>query len=160
MSGFEVLLASAVAGTVIETIGGVLGAEEDSKLARANAKIVQAEAAEEARLESAAGRQVTAAATVRAAKAGAVEGSSLDVIAEMAAEGELRSRTAIYKGRTRYDGFRAEQENAKRRKTVAIAAGVSKIGATLLTAGMGAPAGAPGAAGASGAAAHARPTGL
>lgn len=137
MSGFEMLLAAPVAGTALETVGNVLGAEEDGKLARANAKIVQAEAAEEARLESADGRRIAAAATVRAAKTGAVEGSALDVIAELAAEGELRARTALYKGRARYDQFRAEQQNAKKRKAVSVASGIGKIGTTILTAGMG-----------------------
>lgn len=163
MSGFEMLMATAVAGSVMETVGGVLSAEEDGKIARANARIVQAETAEEARLESAAGRAAVASATVRAAKTGAVEGSSLDVISELAAEGEFRSRTAIYRGRTKYDAFRAEQKNAKKQKVVAIVSGIGKIGSTLMTAGVGGGGGAGsagGVAGASKAATHATPGGL
>lgn len=151
MSGFEVLVATAVAGTVLETVGGVIEAERDGKIARANAAIVQQEASEAARLEAADGRRMVSKALVRAASSGmSVDGSALDVIGELAAEGEYRARSAIYSGQTRYDNFRAEQKAAKGRKIAAIAGGVSKVGTTLLTSGMslGAPSG--GAAGAAG----------
>ena len=155
MSGMELLLAAttaaSAAGAAIETIGAVLQAEEDGKIARANAGTVQAEASEAARLESAEGRRITAQATVRAAASGmSVDGSSLDVIGELAAEGELRSRSAIHKGRVQYDNFRAEQANAKRRKTVAVGVGAMKIGSTILTAGGGFSPGGAAAGGGSG----------
>lgn len=153
MSGFEALLAAQIGGTVLKTIGGVVSAEEDSKIARANAIQTQAEYSELARIEAADGRRMTEKARVRAAASGlSLDGSALDIIGELEAEGNYRARGAIHQGRVRYDNFRAEQKNAKKRKTVAIASGIAEIGSTMLTSGLKLPPAAdPGAGAAVGA---------
>lgn len=137
MSGFELLMAATMAGQGLETIGNIANADARAKIARNNAKIVQSEASEEARMASAAGRRLTSKAKVRAGASGlSVDGSALDVIAELEAEGEFNARSAIYRGRVRYDNFKAEEKNAKRAKYVAAASGIAKLGTTALTAGM------------------------
>tara|TARA_R110000868_G_scaffold102049_9_gene281003 strand:+ start:6143 stop:6655 length:513 start_codon:yes stop_codon:yes gene_type:complete len=138
MSGVELLMiGTAVAGTLMETAGAVTKAETDGKIARENAKLVQNQSAEEARLASAEGRRLVAKARVRAGASGlSVDGSALDVIGELQAEGELKARQAIHAGRIEYDNFRAEQKAAKKAKTLAVVSGVAKVGTTVLTAGM------------------------
>jgi|GEM_PF-3032733 len=137
MSGFEMLLVAQAAGTVLQTAGAMVDAETDSKIARNNAIQTRAESVEEAGLLSAEGRRRSAAAKVRAASSGlSLDGSALDVIGELEAEGEYRARTALHEGRVRYDGYRAEQKNAKSRKTTSAVIGASQLGATMLTAGM------------------------
>lgn len=149
MSGFEALLVASAGASLLKTIGGVISAEQDSKIARANAIQTQAEYSELARIEAADGRRMTEKARVRAAASGlSMDGSALDVIGELEAEGNYRARGAIHQGRIRYDNFRAEQKNAKKRKAVAIAGGIAEIGSTMLTAGLKLPPAADAGAGA------------
>lgn len=138
MSGMELLLiGTAVAGTLMETASAVTKAETTGKIARENAKLVQAQSSEEARLASAEGRRMVSKARVRAGASGlSVDGSALDVIGELQAEGELKARQAIHAGRVEYDNYRAEQKGAKKAKTMAVISGVAKLGTTALTAGM------------------------
>ncbi len=138
MSGFEtVLLAAALAGTAAETASTVVGLETKSKIARSNAKIEQAESAEEARVLQAEARKRTSTGRVRAGASGlSVDGSALDVIGAMQAEGEMAARNALHEGRVRYDNFRAKQKNAKRAKTGAVIAGVGRMASTLATSGV------------------------
>ncbi len=159
MSGFETLMfAAAMGGTVLETAGAMADADARRKIARNNAKMVQNEASEEARQASAAGRRLTSKAKVRAGASGlSVDGSALDVIAELEAEGEFNARSAIYRGRVRYDNFKAEEKNAKRAKYVALASGIAKLGTTALTAGMPIGGGEAAAATSSGTNLHALP---
>lgn len=138
MSGAELLFAAASsAGTALQTVGAVLNAEQKGKVARSNAIQTRDQSAEEARIASAESRRRVATARVRAGASGlSVDGSALDVIGDLEAEGEFRARTAIHEGRVRYDAYRAEQKQAKKDKTLAVVAGAAKIGSTVLTAGM------------------------
>jgi len=134
----EMLLVAQGAGAVMETVGGVMNADAKGKVAGNNARLVSQEASEEARLASAEGRRLVSKARVRAGASGlSVDGSALDVIGELEAEGEFRSRTAIHEGRIQYDNFKAEERAAKREKVAIIGKGVADIGSTLLTSGFG-----------------------
>ncbi len=139
MSGMEII-PLAIAGaqalaSLMQGMGEVAIAKQDQYAARGNAEVARQEGMEQYRIEERKARKTIGAAEVAAGSNGIrFEGSALDVIGEIAANGEYRASTALYEGRRRYEAYKAEERAAKKRKNAAVIKTGVSIGTTLLTA--------------------------
>ncbi|MEO0784273.1 MAG: hypothetical protein AAFY10_01145 [Pseudomonadota bacterium] len=127
-------VAASVTGTVLEGAGQYIALNDEITEAQFNQEKARAESMEEYRLASAEGRRQLGAARVRAGGQGEISGSALDVLGELAAEGEYRANTALYQGRVRYDAFKAQAKAAKRARSLVPLTTAVNAGSTLLTA--------------------------
>jgi len=139
MTGVEIALA---AGTAMSAMASVASAVNQANVSRYNAKVGEANA-RQAILEGDAQASRTRDQVSRAlgdarARAGAsnldLSGSTLDVLADSAAEGEMDALIAQYHGQMTARQQRSQASLDKSQASAALTTGALKAGSTLLTA--------------------------
>ncbi|WP_306016648.1 hypothetical protein [Oceanicaulis sp. MMSF_3324] len=132
-------------GAIVTGVGGYYRSRAEAAALEADGREARRVAESEARARSRESRAAIGRGIVTAGASGAtIEGSALDVLARMEAEGDAHARRARYEGRRRQDALNNQAASTRAQGTITLVSSLLAATGTALSGGGSSGAGAEG----------------